>query len=151
MGSNRCRGIRDKFSWLVSSFFFTNFRPSALIDRSISFQYLYLHADKSVLLDEEPRCIISRALMDFPTLLHIKRAVHLILHGLNSTASQDALVLLLTKIMEDVSGVLSVNDINALKEYIFAQDGNLKSLCITQDIADSTRDGKLFFASRLLI
>lgn len=93
--------------------------------------------------------------MDFPTLLHIRRAIHLILHGLNSTVSQDelhyALVLLLTKIMEDVSRVLSVNDINALKEYIFAQDGNFKSLCVTQDIAGSTRDGKLFFASRLPI
>lgn len=90
--------------------------------------------------------------MDFPTLLHIKRAMHLIFHGLNSTSSQDdlhyALVLLLTKIMEDVSRVLSVNDINALKEHIFAQDGNLKSLCVTQDIADSTSDGKLFFVNR---
>lgn len=93
--------------------------------------------------------------MDFPTLLHIKRAMHLIFHGLNPTASQDelhyALVLLLTKIMEDVSRVLSVNDIDSLKEHIFAQDGNLKNLCVTPDIADSTRDGELFFPRRLPI
>ena len=93
--------------------------------------------------------------MDFPTLLHIKRAMHLIFHGLNPTASQDelhyALVLLLTKIMENVSRVLSVNDIDSLKEHIFAQDGNLKNLCVTPDIADSTRDGELFFARRLPI
>lgn len=117
----------------------------------ISFQLLYLHADRSVLLDEEPRAIISRALMGSPTLLNIKRAVHLISHGLKSPEDEMccALILLLTKMMEDASRVFSANDIDALKEQIFAQDGNLKNLHVVRDVADSTREGKLFFAKRL--
>ncbi|KAK2459367.1 hypothetical protein APHAL10511_008611 [Amanita phalloides] len=111
---------------------------------SFSFHMLYLHADKSVFLDEEPRRMICRSLTNSPGLLSVKRAIRLVFHGLNPTSSRDelhsALLLLLTNIMEDVSLVLSAPDVDMLKEEMFARDGNLKSLCITPDIADSTRD-----------
>jgi len=51
--------------------------------------------------------------------------------------------------MEDASHVLSASDIDTLKEQIFAQDGNLKSLHVTRGVADSTREGKLFLSKRL--
>jgi hypothetical protein len=87
--------------------------------------------------------------MDSPTLLNIKRAVHLISHGLKSKDEMCCtLLLLLTRIMEDVSRVLSANDIDALREQIFAQDGNLKSLHVMRDITDSTREGKLFISPK---
>jgi len=80
--------------------------------------------------------------------VNIKRAVHLISHGLKSTAAKDALLLLLTRIMEDASHVLSANDLDALREQIFAQDENLKNLHVMRDIADSTREGKLFISPK---
>ncbi|KAF8622432.1 hypothetical protein AX15_007016 [Amanita polypyramis BW_CC] len=112
---------------------------------SISFQQLYLHADEPVLLDEEPRAVISRTLARSSSLLDIKRAIRMITHGLTLAASlQDefcsALVLLLAEIVEDVSHTLSAADLEALKEELFVHEGNLKSLCVMREIPIATKD-----------
>ncbi|PFH47812.1 hypothetical protein AMATHDRAFT_6373 [Amanita thiersii Skay4041] len=111
----------------------------------ISFQQLYLHADRTRLFDESCRASLCKVMfIHCPELVDLKRVLNLIGHGLSSVHAHqslgNALLLLIADMVKLASRVLSTADFDSLKEFVYTNEGHLRSLLVS-DRRQAAQDG----------